>query len=137
MDKKQYLCRYHNLQNKINYLKKDIERCKELALSIPGPKYDAIRVDYTRDLLAPFEKWVIRQIEDETELANLEKDAEAVKDEILMAISLIGDTEKESVLIHRYVYWESWNEISNKIFASPTSVRRIHTKALELFKVPK
>lgn len=137
MDKKNYLCKYHNLERRIEYLKKDIERCDELALSISGPVYDSdMPRSPNRNLEAPFVKWIYRRIDDEQELKRLEPEAEALKATIIDAISKIGDTELESVLIYRYIYWNSWNEISSKIYVSSTTARRLHTKALDAFKIP-
>ena len=137
MDKKTYLCRYHNLMRRIEHLEKDIERCRQLASSIPGPNYDRPVVDGTRNLEAPFVKWIYREFEYEEELKKLRPEAENVKTETLDAISGIGDTELESVLIYRYIYWNSWNEIADKVYASSTQARRLHDRALELFEVPK
>lgn len=137
MDKKTFLCKYHNLIRKIEYLKKDIERCDELALSISGPVYDSdMPRSPNRNLEAPFVKWIYRRLDDEQELKRLEPEADTLKATIVNAISKIGDTELESVLIYRYIYWNSWNEISAKIYVSPTTARRLHNKALDAFEIP-
>ena len=136
MDKKTYLSRYHNLVLKMNHLKNDINRCQELADCIPGPKYDAMPRNPNRNADAPFVKWILRKIENEHELERLEPEAERLRNETLDAIANIGDTELESVLIHRYIYWKSWNEISDLIFASSSTVRRLHNKAMEQFNMP-
>lgn len=136
MDKKTYLSRYHNLVLKMNHLKNDINRCQELADSIPGPKFDDMPRNPNRNTDAPFVKWILRKIENEHELERLEPEAERLRNETLDAIANIGDTELESVLIHRYIYWKSWNEISDLIFASSSTVRRLHNKAMEQFNIP-
>lgn len=137
MDKKTFLCKYHNLIRKIEYLKKDIERCDELASSISGPVYDSdMPRSPNRNLEAPFVKWIYRRLDDEQELKRLELEADTLKATIVNAISKIGDTELESVLIYRYIYWNSWNEISAKIYVSPTTARRLHNKALDAFEIP-
>ena len=136
MDKKTFLCKYHNLARRIEYLKKDIERCEELASSIPGPNYGERINNPSPSYEAPFVKWIYRRMDDESELKKLEPEAEEVKKAILDAISKIGDTELESVLIYRYIYWNSWSEISDKIYSSSSTVRRLHDKAFEAFQVP-
>jgi len=136
MDKKNYLSRYHNLVLKMNHLKNDINRCQELADSIPGPNYDDMPRNPNRNTDAPFVKWILRKIENEHELERLEPEAERLRNETLDAIANIGDTELESVLIHRYIYWKSWNDISDLIFASSSTVRRLHNKAMEQFNIP-
>jgi len=35
------------------------------------------------------------------------------------------------VLIHRYIDWLSWNEISKKMYFSVATVRRWHDKAIK------
>ena len=65
MDKKAYLCRYHNLLEKIEKKKEYIRFCDERAKSVPGQDFSIERVDHTPPYEAPFVKWVLKGIDAE------------------------------------------------------------------------
>lgn len=131
MDKKTYLCRYHNLLEKIQKKKDYIAFCHERAGSIPGPQYGERINNPSPSYEAPFVKWIYRGIEAEDELKELETKAELAKHEIETVISKLGDEDLQMILIYRYIDWLSWIEISNKIYCSLASVYRKHNEALE------
>lgn len=136
MDKKTYLCRYHNLLEKIQKKKEYIAFCHERAESIPGPQYGERINNPSPSYEAPFVKWIYRAIDAEDELKNLEAKAELAKQEIETSISKIGDEDLQMILIYRYIDWLSWIEIANKIYCSLASVYRKHNEALEKLIVP-
>lgn len=136
MDKKTYLCRYHNLLEKIQKKKDYIAFCHERAGSIPGPQYGERINNPSPSYEAPFVKWIYRGIESEDELKELETKAELAKHEIETVISKLGDEDLQMILIYRYIDWLSWIEISNKIYCSLASVYRKHNEALEKLIVP-
>lgn len=136
MDKKTYLCRYHNLLEKIQKKKDYIAFCHERAGSIPGPQYGERINNPSPSYEAPFVKWIYRGIEAEDELKELETKAELAKHEIETVISKLGDEDLQMILIYRYIDWLSWIEISNKIYCSLASVYRKHSEALEKLIVP-
>lgn len=134
MDKKTYLCRYHNLLEKIQKKKEYIAFCDERASSIPGPQYGERINNPSPSYEAPFVKWIYRGIEAEDELKELEAKAELVKQEIETAISKLEDETLQMILIYRYIDWLSWLEISNKVFWSIATVKRKHERAIGLLK---
>lgn len=136
MDKKTYLCRYHNLLEKIQKKKEYIAFCHERAGSIPGPQYGERINNPSPSYEAPFVKWIYRGIEAEDELKELEAKAELVKQEIETVISKLGDEDLQMILIYRYIDWLSWIEISNKIYCSLASIYRKHNEAIEKLIVP-
>ena len=136
MDKKTYLCRYHNLLERIERKKEYIDFCQKRADSIPGPKYGERVNNPSPSLEAPYVKWVYRGIEAEEELKQLEAKAEGTKHEIETAISELEDEEMQMVLVYRYIDWMSWEEISGKIYCSLATVYRKHREALEKLIVP-
>jgi len=136
MDKKTYLCRYHNLLEKIQKKKEYIAFCHERAGSIPGPQYGERINNPSPSYEAPFVKWIYRAIDAEDELKDLEAKAELAKQEIETSISKIGDEDLQMILIYRYIDWLSWIEIANKIYCSLASVYRKHNEALEKLIVP-
>lgn len=135
MDKKTYLCRYHNLLEQIEKKKEYIAFCNERSSSIPGQDFTQPRVDHTPSYEAPFVKWILKASDAEAELRKLEEELPKVKAEIENAISKIGDEKLQMILIYRYIDWMTWYEISKKVYWSVASVKRKHEQALRELKI--
>jgi DNA-directed RNA polymerase specialized sigma subunit len=131
MDLKEYLCRYHVTEEKILKLQQIVAEYLRLANTIPGVNLDQIRVDGTRKLDAPFEKWILKALDDELLIEELKKQLPLIKCEIISLIDELEDKEYKMILIHRYIDWLSWTEISQKLYYSSSKIRRMHDKALE------
>ncbi|MDY0373679.1 MAG: hypothetical protein RBQ86_06140 [Candidatus Izemoplasmatales bacterium] len=131
MDVKEYLCRYHVTEEKILKLQQIVAEYLRLANTIPGVNLDQIRVDGTRRLDAPFEKWILKALDDELLIEELKKQLPLIKCEIISLIDELEDKEYKMILIHRYIDWQSWTEISQKLYYSSSKIRRMHDKALE------
>ena len=137
MDKKEYLCRYHNLIEKIDRMKQYIAFCKEKSQSIPGQDFSKERVDCTPSYEAPFVKWVLRGLDAENELKDLEAKASVVKVEIETSITNVIDEDERLVLTLHYLDWLSWSEIENVMHLSKSTLMRLYRRALENFIVDK
>lgn len=111
MDKKEYLSRYHNLIERIERKKQYIAFCEEQSHSIPGQDFSVERVDHTPSFEAPFVKWVIRGLDAERELKDLEAKASVAKVEIESAIVKLDDDKLQFLLVYRYINWLTWEEI--------------------------
>ncbi|MBP5343351.1 DUF1492 domain-containing protein [bacterium] len=135
MDKKTYLCRYHNILEKIEKKKRYIKFCQERASSPPGLDFTIPRVDHTPSNDAYFVRWVFKEIEAEEELEELEKKLETVKMEIERSINTVKDEELQMLLTYRYIDWLTCDEICVKIFCSIESVKRKHERAIEMVKI--
>lgn len=135
MDKKTYLCRYHNIQEQIEKKKRYIEFCDERSLSILGPNYGERINNPNQNTEAPFVRWIFKRIEAEEELEELEKKLKVVKMEIEKAINTIQDEELQMVLTYRYIDWLTWDEICGRIYCSISSVKRKHEKAIDFLKI--
>lgn len=131
MDKKEYLSRYHNLIERIEKKKQYIAFCEERSKSIPGQDFSQERVDCTPSYEAPFVKWVLRGLDAERELKELESKASIVKDEIESTISKMIDEDEKLLLTLHYIDWLSWSEIENAMYVSKSSLIRLHRKALD------
>jgi DNA-directed RNA polymerase specialized sigma subunit len=131
MDLKEYLCRYHVTEEKILKLQQIVAEYLRLANTIPGVNLDQIRVDGTRKLDAPFEKWILKALDDELLIEELKKQLPLIKCEIISLIDELEEKEYKMILIHRYIDWLSWTEISQKLYYSSSKIRRMHDKALE------
>ena len=131
MDKKKYLCKYHNIQLQIERKKEYIQFCDERSYSISSPCYDEPRVDHTPSYEAPFVRWLFKKAEAEEELEELEKKAIKVKLELESVIATVNDECLEMILNYRYIDWLSLEEICDKVHWSLATVKRKHEKALE------
>ena len=130
MNVKEYLSRYHETKVKIEKLEQIVAEYIRLANSIPGINFDQVRIDGTKSLQAPFEKWILRALDDELVIKELKKELPSIKGEIITTIESLHDTDCKRVLIHRYIDWLSWSEISKVMYFSTASIRRLHDKAL-------
>jgi len=131
LEKKEYLCRYHNIEEKIIKKKAYIAFCEEKAKSIPGPIYDDMPHSPNPNTEAPFVKWVFRRIDAEAELKVLLDNAAMVKAEIEATIARMINEEERRVLILHYIDWLPWSEIENAMFQSKSSLMRLHRRALD------
>jgi hypothetical protein len=131
LDKKEYLSRYHNLIERIEKKKQYIAFCEERPQSIPGQDFSQERVDCTPSYEAPFVKWVLRGLDAERELKELGSKASIVKDEIESTISKMIDEDEKLLLTLHYIDWLSWSEIENAMYASKSSLIRLHRRALD------
>ena len=134
MDKINYLCRYHNLIEKIEKKKEYIAFCNERAGSIPGPSYGERINNPSPSHDAPFVKWVYRAIDAEEELKRLEDKAKNAKQEIETAIAKLEDETLQMILIYRYIDWLTWSEIAARVYYSDKTVRRKHDLAIGLLE---
>ncbi|MBR5990442.1 MAG: hypothetical protein IK034_01220 [Bacilli bacterium] len=135
MDKKTFLCRYHNILEKIERKKEYIAFCDERSHSIPTQDFTQPKVDSTPSGTAPFVRWLYKKMEAEEELAELKKEADTIKSEIEAAIATIGDEFLEMLLVYRYIDWLTWPRIWEKLYISESTQRRWHAKALEKMTV--
>ncbi len=129
-DVKEYLSRYHNTRVKIQKLQALVDEYIRLANEIPGIQFDAIRVDGGKNLKAPFEKWILKTLDYELEIKEMERLLPSYKKEALQAIEQIGDKDYRLILVHRYIDWLSWRQIADRMFFSSATIRRWHDKAL-------
>lgn len=134
MDKISYLCRYHNLIEKIEKKKEYIAFCNERAGSIPGPSYGERLNNPSPSHEAPFVKWVYRAIDAEGELKRLEEKATNARQEIETSIAGLEDETLQMILIYRYIDWLTWSEIAVRVYYSDKTVRRKHDLAIELLE---
>jgi len=134
---KEYLSQVYHLEQRIKQLKLRSEEFERLSLSVPGPNYDGIRVDGTRNLDAPFVKWLIKKDEVDRKIQALEEKVANLKVEILAVIDALENEDYKNILIMRYLDTLTWEEIATKMYYSVATVKRWHNKALEKINVTK
>ena len=130
MNAKEYLSRYHDTEQKIMRMQAEVDEYIRLANSIPGMNFDAIRVDGTKSLEAPFVKWIDRALDNELLIADMRKNLPIIKGEIISLIDELDDEQHKMVLIQRYINWLSWNEIAEEMVCSYSTARRKHNLAI-------
>ena len=130
MNVKEYLSRYHETKVKIEKLEQIVAEYIRLANSIPGINFDQVRIDGTKSLQAPFEKWIIRALDDEILIESLKKELPKIKCEILASIDGLDVEVQRKLLIFRYIDCLSWKEIAEKLFVSSSTLKRWHNDAL-------
>ncbi len=134
MTPKEYLCRYHNILEKINIKKEYIEFCKEREMSISSPTFDAMPKSPNFNTEAPFVKWIIKRKQAEDELVVLRNEAERIKLETEKTIMELNDETYEMILIMRYLDWMKWNDIADRLYCSAATIKRKHEKAIGLLR---
>lgn len=120
------------LNRKIKYVKCQIEEYERLASSIPGQRFDREIVSQTRNLEAPFVKWVYKKIDAEKYLKQLEVELDLAFDKVLKVIENLESEDQRLIFTKKYISFQSWREIAEDIYLSVATVRRIHYKALEM-----
>ena len=133
MKAKKYLQQIQRLDNHIERLRDEAREYERLAGSIPGQTFDRERVDCTRNLEAPFVKWIYRKIEKEEEIAKAEQKLLEIKAVAEGYICKIEDVDLRLLLIYRYFNYYSWGEIASKMYVSMSTVYRYHELALATF----
>ena len=131
MDKPKEIKEVITLRNKIKKLKDLVNYYELMSDTISGPNYDAEHIDKTRDLDAPFVKWVIKKIDTEAEVAKLEDELVIKVDALMETIDKLESTDEKTVLMLRYVNNLSWDDIANKTNYSESSIFRFHRLGLQ------
>lgn len=134
MNVKEYLSRYHQTKVKIEELEQIVAEYIRLANSIPGINFDQVRIDGTKSLQAPFEKWILRALNDEAEIEELKRTLPIIKGEIICSIDLLENKELRRMLILRYIDNYNWMEISELMYVSLSTIKRWHKHAINLLK---
>jgi len=135
MNVKDYLSRYHYTELKIQSMQEEVYEYNRLANSIPGCNFDAIRVDGTKSLDAPFTKWIHKAMEKELLIEDMKRKLPIIKCEIISVIDELEDTELKRLLIYRYIDWLSWSDIAAKMYVSLSTLKRWHKNAISLLKI--
>ena len=91
MEVQKYLSRYHYMTVKLEKLQDLYDEYIRMSHSIPSVQFDQIRVSGTRNLEAPFVKWIRKAMGVDFDIENLKKDLPIVKGEILSVISELED----------------------------------------------
>lgn len=122
------------LRNKIKGQKELINYYEQMSHSLGGSDYSTERVDCTRDLRAPFEKWIYKKICAEEKLKSFEEALTIKLDELSAAIEKIESHNHQLVLISRYLNDMRWEDIPSDLGYSTSSIYRLHREGLALLE---
>lgn len=131
MSAKSYLQQLRKLDNLITARKASLKRMIEEETYITGISYDGIRVQ-TSKTETGFKKSE-DQADREAELLKLIRTLQEKRNTILDQISMLDNPVHVQVLIERYVYYRSFEEISDSIHRSYVRTTHIHGDALRKF----
>ena len=106
----------------------------EMSLSVPGPCLNREGSSGTRNLEAPFVKWLNKKFEIDAEIEKKEAELKNLKAEALLKIEAMDNEDYKCILIERYFNHLNWDEIAAKVFVSRSTVKRWHECALALMK---
>lgn len=136
MTTKEYLLQVRKLEYKISRMKLRSEEYERLSHSISSPKYDSEPVSGTRNLEAPFVKWIMKKCDLDKEIEALEEKLVNLKAEIMLTIETLDNEDYKNVLVMHYINDVSWEDIAEKMFVSLSTVFNWHRKSLQILKLP-
>ena len=120
------------LRRKITRLEGQIEYCKEQSMKIPGPVWGEEKLHTQPSGKAPFEKWVLKQLDLEKDVRILQEEFEAKSIKATEAItSIIDDEQVLKAILYREVSFMKYTEIAEKMGVSKSYVYRLHDSGME------
>lgn len=131
---KEILYKPSRLKKQLHHLYLRKEEIEIFADSIPGPNYDKPITGGTRNLNAPFIKWLDKIEEINQKIKEVEDDLSKTVESILTYISKISNSDYQDVLILYFINGMSLSQISNKIFVSIKTVKRWKYRAIVEFE---
>jgi DNA-directed RNA polymerase specialized sigma subunit len=92
-------------------------------------------VNGTKNLDAPFTKWIHKAIEKELQIADRKKQLQLVKCETISVIDKLANIEHKILLIYRYIDRMSWYDIASTLYVSLSTIKRWHKCAIISLKI--
>ena len=118
------------LRFRISKQKELIEYYDQMSYTLGGSDYSRERVDCTRDLRAPFEKWIYKKIEAEEKLKEMESALVVKVDELATLIDQLENVDYKKILTYRYVLDTDWYDMPSVLNYSSSTIYRFHRLAL-------
>lgn len=136
MTAKEYLMQVQKLEYKIKRMKQRSEEYERLSHSISSPCYDREPVSGTRNLEAPFVKWIMKKCDLDKEIEALEEKLLNLKAEVMLTIETLDNEDYKNVLVLHYINGVAWEEIAERMFVSVSTVFNWHRNSLQILKIP-
>lgn len=122
------------LKKKLHHLYLRKEELEIFADSIPSHPFGEPVVHGTRDLNAPFVKWLYKIEDINNQIKAVEDELNKVVEQLLTYISLIENNDYQDVLILYYINGLTISAITNKIFVSLKTAKRWKRSAVLEFE---
>lgn len=135
MTPKEYLSQGYRLENYIKLQIREIEKLKEMAVSLSSPGLEE-HYNPNRNTDAPYIKALEKIDELEKEHSDRLTELLDFKNEITEVISQIDDKDLRLVLHYRYICNWNWKRIGDELGWDEKTIRRWHDKALLKVRVP-
>lgn len=120
------------LRAKITRLEGQIEYCKEQSMKIPGPVWGEEKLHTQPSGKAPFEKWVLKQLDFEKEVRELQEEFEGKSIKAAEAItSILEDEQVLKAVLYREVSFMKYTEIAEKMKVSKSYIYRLHDAGMD------
>lgn len=132
MTAKEYLERVKKIDSKINRLTTRRERLKECMYSFSeSPEGERVQTSRNVDKFGS----LYAKIDDiEREIKERKEEITNLQIELALEIDELPDFNQKQVLVNRYVYLKSWQEISKKVGYSEGYIFQLHRQALKEFE---
>lgn len=135
MTNRDYLCQAYRLDQKIDSNIREVSNLRKMMGSISSPVLGD-RVQTSRPAEAPFVRSVEKIMALE-ETINAEIDVlVSLKEQMRGVIAAVPDTDERMVLCYRYIHNLTWEQISDELNESVSTVKRRHKSALEHVVLP-
>ena len=135
MTSRDYLCQAYRLDQKIDSNIRELSNLRRMIGSVSSPMLGE-RVQASRSGEAPFVS-SLEKIMALEELINAEIDVLVnLKQQMRSVISAVPDTDERMVLRYRYIHNLTWEQISNELNESVSTVKRRHKAALSHVVLP-
>ena len=118
------------LRYRITKQKELIEYYDQMSYTLGGSDYSRERVDCTRDLRAPFEKWIYKKIDAEEKLKEMESALTIKLEELANKIDQVESVDYKKILTYRYVLDTDWYDMPGVLNYSSSTIYRFHRLAL-------
>jgi hypothetical protein len=135
MKAKEYLKQAYRLDKIIASMVMELEGMKLTVDSVQSPSFGE-RVQTSRDNEARFVKKLYKIEEFEERLSGKIDHLLSLKNQISEVIGNIKNQDEQLVLRHRYLFGHTWEQISEELYADPTTIYRWHLKALKNVVLP-
>lgn len=135
MTSREYLCQAYRLDQKIDSNIREVSNLRKMMGSISSPVLGD-RVQTSRPAEAPFVRSVEKIMALE-ETINAEIDVlVSLKEQMRGVIAAVPDTDERMVLCYRYIHNLTWEQISDELNESVSTVKRRHKSALDHVVLP-
>ncbi len=135
MTSREYLCQAYRLDQKIDSNIREVSYLRKMMGSISSPVLGD-KVQTSRPAEAPFVR-SIEKIMALEEKINSEIDLlVSLKEQMRDVIAAVSDTDERMVLCYRYIHNLTWEEISDELNESVSTVKRRHKSALSHVVLP-